>query len=243
MIPQFSLCIPTMNRWSFLKESLPKYLDNPFVGEIILVDETGEDYQIIREVYANEPKVKIFKNETRLGPFLNKLECMKRASFDWIALIDSDNYADKTYFATLFQHFDPSNPLRVYMPSKALPTFDYSAFSGMVLTFPRIGHLIRENRHLHLTACFNTGNYILSKEALSVLERYANDELSKTSFCCDVIYANTLLLMNKYEFFVVPNLDYSHVAHEGSVYFEYIGRSRPISEYVQQQFLDLALNT
>jgi glycosyltransferase involved in cell wall biosynthesis len=243
MFQQFSLCIPTMKRWSFLKESLPNYLENPYVGEIILVDETGEDYEIISQMYSKEPKIKIFRNETRIGPFLNKLECMKHASFDWIALIDSDNYADRKYFETLLRHFDPYKRLRVYMPSRALPNFDYSAFSGMTLTFPRIAELIRGKQDLYLTTCFNTGNYILSKQAYTLLNQYRNDELSKISFCCDVIYANTLLLCNQFDFYVVPHLEYSHVAHEGSVYFEYIGQSRPLSEFVQKQFVDLALKT
>jgi hypothetical protein len=243
MFQQFSLCIPTMKRWSFLKESLPKYLDNPYIGEIILVDETGEDYDIIRQMYSAEPKIKIFKNEARLGPFLNKLECMKRATFNWIALIDSDNYADVRYFETVLQKFDPHNYLRVYMPSRSLPNFDYSSFSGMTLTFPTIATLVREEKHKNLTGCFNAGNYILSKQSYELLNRYRDEELSKISFCCDVIYANTLLLSNQFEFYVVPNLEYSHNVHEGSVYFEYIGRSRPLSEFVQQQFLDLALKT
>ncbi len=241
MLPQFSLCIATMKRWSFLESSLPKYLANPYISEIILVDETGEDFRKIQEVYGENPKIKVFQNQTRLGPFLNKLECMKRATNTWIALIDSDNYADITYFETLCKVFDPNNLHRIYMPSKALPNFDYSAFSGMLLSPWRIGELIRSKQDLHLTTCFNTGNYVLSKKALEVLERYTNDELSKVSFCCDVIYANTLLLINNFEFCVVPDLEYTHVAHEGSVYFEYIGRSREISEYVHSMFHSLML--
>ena len=239
MLPQFSLCIATMKRWSFLKENLPKYLANPYLSEIILVDETGEDFQKIKQVYGSNPKIHVFQNETRLGPFLNKLECMKRAKNDWIALIDSDNYADEAYFETLLRVFDATKLKRVYMPSKALPNFDYSAYAGMLLTPSTIGELLRTKQDLHLTTCFNTGNYVLSKQALETLSVFSKDELSKQSFCCDVIYANTILLQDGFEFCVVPNLEYSHIAHEGSVYFEYIGRSRHISEYVHAMFENL----
>jgi hypothetical protein len=241
MFPQFSLCIPTMNRWSFLQENLPKYLMSPFVKEIILVDETGSDYEKLKEVFGSEPKIQAYRNQTRLGPFLNKLECMRHASCDWIVMIDSDNFADTSYFEFLLKVFDPSNPTRVYMPCKAEPNFDYSPFSGMILTPKTIGTLMRDKKDLHLTACFNTGNYVLSKLAFTTLLNYSTDELSKTSFCCDVIYANTLLLMNGFEFLVVPEQSYNHVVHEGSVYFEYIGRSRHISEYVHSLFNDLML--
>lgn len=241
MLPQFSLCIPTMDRWKFLEESLPKYLINPYIKEIVLVDENGADYEQITRVYANEPKIRAYRNEHRLGPFLNKLECMKRATCDWMVMIDSDNFADIDYFETLMKVFDDSNPHRIYMPSKAVPNFDYTAFAGMNLTFKTIGSLIRENNDLHLTACFNTGNYVLSKLAFQTLLQYATDELSQTSFCCDVIYANTLLLSNGFDFLVVPDQHYSHVVHEGSVYFEYVGRSRHISEFVHSLFTHLAL--
>lgn len=241
MLPQFSLCIPTMDRWDFLKESLPKYLTNPFVKEIILVDENAADYEQIRRAYPNEPKIRVYHNEYRLGPFLNKLECMKRATCDWIVLLDSDNFADLSYFDALMNVFDETNPHRIYMPCKAVPNFDYSAFAGMNLTFKTIGSLIREQKDLHLTACFNTGNYVLSKLAFQTLLQYTKDELSATSFCCDVIYANTLLLSNGFDFLVVPNQEYTHVVHQGSVYFEYVGRSRHISEYVHSLFRDLAL--
>jgi DNA repair exonuclease SbcCD ATPase subunit len=34
-----TVAIPTMNRWSFLKDSLPIYLERPEVGEIVICDE------------------------------------------------------------------------------------------------------------------------------------------------------------------------------------------------------------
>ena len=92
---QISLCIPTMRRWDFLKINLPKYLKNNYIYEIIITDETGEDFQKVNEFFKNEEKIKIFKNEKRLGPFLNKLECMKKATLEWICLMDSDNFANK----------------------------------------------------------------------------------------------------------------------------------------------------
>jgi glycosyltransferase involved in cell wall biosynthesis len=113
---ELSLCIPTMNRWNFLKESIPKYLDNKYIKEIVIVDETGEDYAHLLDFYKNEPKIRAFKNETRLGPFLNKLECMKKASYEWICLMDSDNFADLDYFDNF-----------LYIPKKRHSTISYTA--------------------------------------------------------------------------------------------------------------------
>ena len=70
-IPPLTLCIPTMDRWDFLKINLPQYLANPYISEIIISDENGRDAEKIRATF-NDPKIRVSVNETRLGPFLNK---------------------------------------------------------------------------------------------------------------------------------------------------------------------------
>ena len=42
-------------------------------------------------------------NESRLGPFRNKFKSIKLANSKWIALIDSDNFADNDYFRMCFK--------------------------------------------------------------------------------------------------------------------------------------------
>ena len=95
----FSLCIPTMERFdTFLKVNLLKYLDDKNIDEIIICDETGNDIDKINNFFPNNQKLRLFKNETRLGPFANKLKACSLAKNEWIALIDSDNFADTDYF-------------------------------------------------------------------------------------------------------------------------------------------------
>ena len=230
-----------MKRWKFLQENLPKYLANPYFAEIIIVDETGEDYEILKSVYVNEPRIKVFCNEKRLGPFHNKLECMKRAQCEWILLMDSDNFADMNYFESLFKYFDKTNTKRVYMPSKAMPDFDYSFFSGMTLTPKFMGSLLREKKDKYLTTCFNTGNYLLSKTAVDTILRYREDGLSNYCFCYDVLYSNILLLKNGFDFFVVPDMTYRHVVHEGSVYFELKEHATQAYTYLIELFNQVCL--
>ena len=102
----FSLCIPTMNRFDdFLDQYLEIYLDmknKGIIDEIIVCDETGEDYQRILEKYnkgdPNGP-IQLYKNETRLGVFKNKIRVASYAKDgNFIALIDSDNFVNRNYF-------------------------------------------------------------------------------------------------------------------------------------------------
>ena len=81
----FSLCIPTMDRFdSFLNEYLPIYLDlkeKGVIEEIIVCDENGNDYAKILHRYNNgDPygPIKIYKNQTKLGAFKNKLKNLQK---------------------------------------------------------------------------------------------------------------------------------------------------------------------
>lgn len=75
---KFSLCIPTFNRFDeFLIKYLPRYLCIPCIDEIIITDEKDSfDFEKIDNYkkQGNDPnnKISIYKNDTKMGPFLNK---------------------------------------------------------------------------------------------------------------------------------------------------------------------------
>lgn len=131
----FTLCIPTIDRFDkFLKHSIPKYIDNKYIDEIIITDENGNDFEQIKN-YFEHPKIKLFKNDKTLGPFLNKINALKKAKNEWVALIDSDNYADETYFSIVINYMLNKNiiyPKTILSLTHAMPNFNYSDFSGMI---------------------------------------------------------------------------------------------------------------
>ena len=61
----FSLCIPTMDRFDFLKSYLPKYINNNLVREIIICDENGNDYKKIDFLKKKYRCYDYFKKEIR----------------------------------------------------------------------------------------------------------------------------------------------------------------------------------
>ena len=228
----FSLCIPTVDRFdNFLINYLPKYLENELVDEIIITDENGNDIEKIKQHFGNMEnieKVKLYKNETRLGPFLNKLNACKHAKNEWIVLIDSDNFADKNYFSIAKDYIE--NNIKdqqniILAPCKAKPNFNYSHLSGFIYKKGDFAknlqkeQLIKQYFNTPSDVLMNTGNYIINNFLIKNLNLQNETENITKSSACDVIYFNTLLFEQlDLNMHVVKDLEYDHVVHNGSIY-------------------------
>ena len=167
MVIKVSLCIPTKNRWNFLKVNLPKYLENPYIDEIIICDETGEDAKQIQETYKDNEKIKVYVNEQILGAFLNKRKVVSLAKNEFICLMDSDNFASFSYFEA-WNTYIQTHGLQeniVYCPSRTIPQpnhqgFDYRAF----ISSYNFEECKRKFPDVIFNCMLNTGNYIFSKK-------------------------------------------------------------------------------
>ena len=225
----FTLCIPTINRFdNFLSKYLPLYLNNNLIDEIIITDENGNDINKIKASFNNS-KLKLFKNEKQLGPFLNKLSACSKATNEWIVLIDSDNFADEKYFYTAneYIHNNVLGKNVILAPCFAKPRFNYSHLSSLIY---KKGNFINnkqiENTRLNgnftcSETLMNTGNYVINKYLIENINLSKETENIKMSSACDVIYFNTLLFEQlDLNLHVVPNLEYEHVVHNGSVYIQ-----------------------
>jgi len=227
----FTLCIPTIDRFdNFLINYLPKYLENELIEEIIITDENGNDIEKIKHSFGHIEKLKLYKNETRLGPFLNKLKACKQAKNEWIVLIDSDNFADKNYFSIAKDYI--INIIKeqkniILAPCKAKPNFDYSHLSGFIYKKGDFAknlqkeQLTRQNFNTPSDVLMNTGNYIINNYLIQNLNLQNETENIIKSSACDVIYFNTLLFEQlDLNMHIIKDLEYDHVVHNGSVYIQ-----------------------
>jgi glycosyltransferase involved in cell wall biosynthesis len=220
---KFSLCIATMDRWSFLQINLPKYLDNPFIAEIIISDENGNDAKIIQEHY-NDSKLKVFTNASRLGAFKNKRMAVSKASYPWVCLVDSDNFIPVSYFEAAVKVLDPSNPNIIYAPSYTFPQSNHPGFNwrDMIgVIFTPANYKIIWKTYKNSNVVINTGNYIVSKE-LFMRSEHPNDgtDYDITCTCLDVLYQNYLIFNNGGSLMVVADMEYHHIVHPGSYYMK-----------------------
>jgi len=225
-----------MRRWSFLEKNIPRLLANPYVGELIIIDETGEDYELLQKNFQ-DPKLRLFKNETRLGSFLNKLECMKKATFDWICLLDSDNFADEDYFKAACAYADFSLTNMLYLPSKAGP-FIFTSLQGQTLTPQVLKEIIESSKKDTFYMAMNTGNHLIPRSAVPVLLEDEFTPLSKECSPYCSIYLNLLLMKAGFNFCIVPNMEYEHIVHDGSLFLTETGLpgKRTIELFIKYQF-------
>jgi hypothetical protein len=221
-VPKLSLCIPTMNRFSFLEKNIPQYLANPYIDEIVICDETGADCVLLAKQFT-DPKLKLFTNSERLGAFRNKEQTVLKAKNKWVVLIDSDNFAPITYFDAFANYIanNPMTPSTIYAPGRTKAThnhggFDYSYFFGKTLT--NANYKTYKNQSIEcLESLINTGNYIFNREFYlkSSYPQYSN------LFNINAWEAKlrTWLLLNHGGTYVFPEgLEYYHSIHDGSLY-------------------------
>jgi hypothetical protein len=234
---KISLCIPTKNRFDdFLTRYLDeyvKYLQNGIIDEIVICDETGDDYSKIIAKYGslinNDNKFKVYQNNEVLGVFKNKLKVCSLAKNDFIALIDSDNFADEDYFKTAKSYIEKNNlqPSTNFIlaPSWAKPNFDYTKYNNVLVNKENIKHLFHD---MTIQCCMNTGNYILNKSFVGSIKY--DDSIMKQISACDVLYFNLLAFqqISSLTLHVVPNLHYTHVVHDDS---EYLKTNHLCAEY------------
>jgi len=221
---KLSLCIPTFNRWQFLEKTLPEYLSNNFIDEIVISDETGSDIEKIRSKFL-DAKLKLFSNSNILGAFLNKRKAVSHATNQWVCLIDSDNFAPQTYFEAWYK-FIKENPFEssiIYAPSftnpqKNHPGFDYRHLINDTFTLETTWNLFGKR---HVETMLNTGNYIINKDFFLTADGATKfSDYVEKCLAVDVLFKNYLMLRLGARIQLVPNMSYDHIVHDGSYYMQ-----------------------
>lgn len=222
--PKLSLCITTMDRWSFLQKSLPEYINNPFINEIIISDENGNDCREIFAAYGPHPKVKLNSNNRCLGAYLNKQTAVSYAANKWVCLIDSDNYAPLEYFVAVAKVLDEFKESVVYLPSRTIPHanhegFDYRSYIGEMITSETVGSILQKDQK-NTECLLQTANYVFCKDFfLSCKAPYG---LESQCSGMDAFLKSYVLLKGGATFNVVEDMEYFHAVHQGSITLQHM---------------------
>jgi len=210
-----AVCIATMGRFSFLKESIPQYLKNPYVSELIITDETGEDYEAITATFSH-PKLRVYKNESRLGIPANKIHAASHALSDYICILDSDNYADIHYFEAFHRFLDGTrtHTASMFLPSVARPNFNYKEWVGIPLT----RHNVKQF-YPNIYTCLNTMNLILPRVFFQTFNIMSDVPMCNEIGPYDGIYFALYALFElNATLYIVDGMEYEHRVHAGSTW-------------------------
>lgn len=253
----FSLCIPTMNRFdNYLKNNLEKYLQNSLIDEIVISDENGNDIKKIKDYFGENRKFKFNINKSRQGPFMNKMICCKLAKNSWIALIDSDNFADNDYFIKM-KNFIECNKLNEYTilsPDYASKIFQWEYLSKTKNnlinknTFKKLNELDKQYISSHknvgcLSHLFNVGNFVLNKTIVNNITLKGKGEIITKSNSFDVVLFLLLCFEQlNIDFYLIEDCKYIHESSKDSVYLEYANIYRDFANLTYERIYQILLN-
>ena len=217
-VTQLSVAIATCCRFHWLQQSVPQYLRNPHVAEVIVTDDCRTDVAALAALAANisltdeqRSRLILVPNPKRLWPFRNKYSAVERARPGaWIALLDSDNFASlDTYFAPLVEHWRASYQQRppahlMFSPSNF---YRQAAANGSRIS-TQLWKSAAFRRHDGLR---NGGNHVFQREsALRAWRHLAETDDQAGRDGRESILINTLLYDHGGEMEVVAGMTYIH---------------------------------
>jgi hypothetical protein len=232
--PFLSIAIPTMRRWEFLQDSLPLYLSRPEVLEVIVCDETGEDVDSIQQSpfytslsSSEKIRLRLFKNEKRLGIYENKWKVFSFAHAPFVAILDSDNIFSEEWFEVLSASINLKDKKTIYASASFLSVnIDTGEskrpcenFDGKRITKKSWNSTFTQTGWNHL---LNDGNWVVPREAFSSWP--APDKVSKGFLAgarfCDALFSLRAMIEAGFEIWYIPGLSYIHTVHKGSSWLQ-----------------------
>ena len=235
-----SVVIPNYNNTKYLLQNLNQLKDVKIVNEIIIVDDTSNDFVDLSNLIAelNDNRIKLYKNEFNLGALKNKLKSLEYCTNEWAVLFDSDNYFSENFFDIVQNLELDSN--KIYSPC-LLHKIDENNNSwgghNNIFDYREFNNISKENFHslssnMNFRTLMNTCNYLLPvKNFMSCIsievENYDTRKIS--SIDCVMFFSHWIQCGYSVE--VVPELEYKHRIHSNSQYMANIHLLNPDEWY------------
>jgi hypothetical protein len=224
-----TLAIPTYNRVEMVFESFSNVISSEHITEICIVDDCSDlefftrlknQINDLKTTNVDFQKINIHRNDSNLGSFLNKLECVIKSKNEWVILLDSDNIIDMDYVNKV-SNFNNKN--RIYAPSHAIcnsEQLNYTCYSGKIIDKIEYKNILTNNNNAKWDCIFNTGNYYFNRE--NYLKCVEIEGGLIDSLASDAYYLVYLWFKNleQSEFEIVKDLKYLHRLHNNSHYIK-----------------------
>jgi glycosyltransferase involved in cell wall biosynthesis len=100
--PKVSILVPVYNRADYVEQALACALDQTFGDfEVVVVDNCSTDgsWELIQRVAARDERVRVFRNDSNIGPVRNWQRCVREARGELGKIIWSDDLLHHEYLA------------------------------------------------------------------------------------------------------------------------------------------------
>ena len=120
-IPQVSILIPVFNRKDYITECIQSALDQTFTDfEVVVVDNASDDgtWEICQQFAATDQRVRIFRNESNIGPVRNWARCAQEAKGVLSKILFSDDCLEPNCLSEMVPQLDDSGVSLVYCSAR-----------------------------------------------------------------------------------------------------------------------------
>ena len=107
--PLVSIVIPVYNRELYIEDAIRSAISQTYQNiEIIIVDNCSTDstWDILNEWEKKDNRIKIFQNDSNIGPVLNWNECFRHASGEYIKILWSDDWISHKFVEKCLSVFE-----------------------------------------------------------------------------------------------------------------------------------------
>ena len=104
-----SIVIPVYNRELYIEDAIRSAISQTYQNiEIIIVDNCSTDstWDILNEWEKKDNRIKIFQNDSNIGPVLNWNECFRHASGEYIKILWSDDWISHKFVEKCLSVFE-----------------------------------------------------------------------------------------------------------------------------------------
>ena len=149
-IPKVSILIPVYNRQDYITECIQSALDQTFTDfEVVIVDNASNDgtWEICRKFAVADKRVRIFRNESNIGPVRNWIRCAQEAKGSLSKFLFSDDFLEPNCLGEMVPKLDDSEVALVYCAarfgkSKEESVIIYSQADSSRISSSRLTNLI-----------------------------------------------------------------------------------------------------
>lgn len=247
---KFSVCLSTQNiDYSFLSSFLTMLENDSIIDEVLIFSSNVDEINKTHDLSCfQSSKIISFVSPTRLDPLSVKIKAGLLAKNDWIALFDSIDLPDKTFFENSLKYIVQNNIWEkpaLLAPCYAKPHHLFHNVVGKKFTrknlHSTISNQILTNVHPNhqLTTLLHLGNFIVSKSVFTKLDVSSVKDLLSDSIAYDSILFNCLCFeqIHEIELHIVSGMEYTNKFNEKKTEAMKLEASDKIMKKLQERLI------